>query len=187
MSGAAPRLQDYRDRNRGSRVSAIVEIIPVVVVNVDVVCCVPIRPPEFRPWVHHHEPEAAVLEARVTPHHNGLARDPERVSRAEIKTEAILGNVVSAVASALGPGAMLALPIGGAALLPGAGMPLPSAVPLPTVLLLPGLRLLPVALRRSVVSLRAGIALPGGGPFLLLLLERLRLLLLLLVWLLPLL
>jgi len=45
---------------------------------------------------------------------------------AEIETETRLRNVVTTVATALGPGAVLALPLLGAILLPG-GMPLPAA------------------------------------------------------------
>jgi hypothetical protein len=47
---------------------------------------------------------------------------------AEVKTEGLLRNVVTAIASALRPGAMLVLPLPGAILLP-------AIVPLPTSLL----------------------------------------------------
>jgi hypothetical protein len=55
-----------------------------------------------------------------------LAAYAEKMLVAEMKTEACLRNVVTAIAAALGPSAMLALPLLGAILLPGV-MPLPAA------------------------------------------------------------
>lgn len=98
-----------------------------------------------------------------------MASDAKRVSHTEIQTEAILGNVVAAVATALRPGAMIVLPILGAILLP-TGVPLPSALLPPTVLLLPNLRLLLGALGRRIISVASGgIVLPFGVLLLLLL------------------
>ena len=71
---------------------------------------------------------------------------PEPVPNPEIETEAVFGNVVSAIASALCPGAMIGVPPLRTALLPGT-MPLPGALLLPSPLLLPRDRLLPRTLR----------------------------------------
>ena len=89
------------------------------------------------------------------------------MSRTEIQTEAILGNVVAAIATALRPGAMIVLPILGAILLP-TGVSLPSTLLPPTALLLPNLRLLLGALGRRIISVvSGGIVLPLGALLLL--------------------
>ncbi len=95
---------------------------------------------------------------------------------AEIETETSYRNVISAVAAALRPGAVITLPIGGAILLPGSVF-LPSALRMPAGLLLPSLRLLIAALGRTVAALTSGRI---GCPFWLLLLGVLVLLPLLL-------
>lgn len=64
------------------------------------------------------------------------SEDPETVVTPEIETEAVLGNVVAAIASTLRPGAMLAFPLPGTTLLPAA-MLLPSALLYPAPLVLP--------------------------------------------------
>jgi hypothetical protein len=51
---------------------------------------------------------------------------PERVVTPEIETEAVLRNVVTAIASTLRPRAMLAFPVLSTTLLPGT-VPLPAA------------------------------------------------------------
>ena len=82
----------------------------------------------------------------------------------EIETEAVLRNVVTAVASALCPGAMLAFPPCGTILLEGT-MPLPCALLLPSALLLPRDCLLPGTLRlllllRALLWLLSGLSAP---------------------------
>ena len=74
---------------------------------------------------------------------------------AEIETETGFRNVVAAIAATLRPSAVIALPIGGAILLPG-GVFLPSALRTPTGLSLPSLRLLLAALGRAVAALLSG-------------------------------
>lgn len=70
---------------------------------------------------------------------------------AEIEAEAVCRNIVTAIATALSPSAMVGLPMLGAVLLPGA-MLLPTAALSPTALLLPGCGLLLRALLRRIAS-----------------------------------
>ena len=109
----------------------VVQIIAVIIANINVIGGIPVRRPVLRPRVNHHERIATVLEARVTANYDRLALDAKPVSYAEIETETSFRNVVAAIAATLRPGAMVALPIGGAILLPG-GMSLPSALRMPT-------------------------------------------------------
>ena len=106
------------------------------------------------------------------------AGHPEPVVTPERKTEAVLRNVVTAIAPTLRPGAMIAGPVLCAILLKCA-MPLPGALLLPSPLLLPRdclllgtlrLRLLP-GLRGTLLLLRwpvAAILLDALLPWLLL-------------------
>jgi hypothetical protein len=144
------------DRQPGVRISSVVQVIPVVIVNVEVIGVVPIIGPVFRPGVYHQEPKAAIRETRVTHIDRGLALHPEPVSNPERNAELLLGDVITAVASPLGPGAMVAGPVLRTILLPGT-VPLPSATLLqPAPLLLPGDCLLLCALRLLLLPNRHG-------------------------------
>ena len=103
------------------------QVIPVVIVNVNVVSIVPIISPTFWPRVNQHEPKPAVLEAGIPPNDDGAAVEAEPVPAAEVEREAVLRNIVATVAAALIPGAMLDLPPSRAILLPGV-RPLPSTL-----------------------------------------------------------
>ena len=129
-------LQGDGDRQRNTRVHTVIKIIPVVIVNVNVVGVIPIFRPVFGPRVNQQERKAAVLETRIPNVHRGAAADAEEVLAAEIETEGLLRNIVTAIASALRPRAMLVLPLPGSILLPGF-VPLPTALPCPSPLLLP--------------------------------------------------
>jgi hypothetical protein len=128
----------------------IKKVIPVVIVNVKVVGTIPVFCPVFGPRVNEHERKATVLEAGISHEYRGPAPDTERVSTSKIEAETVLRDVVTAIAAALSPSAMLVLPMLGAILLPRT-MPLPATLLHPTSLLLPGaslflstlLRLLP--------------------------------------------
>ena len=76
---------------------------------------------------------------------------PEPVLTTEIEAEAVLRNVVAAVASTLRPGSVLAFPLLSAPLLPGT-LPLPAALLQPSPLLLPRDCLLLGTARRLLLS-----------------------------------
>jgi hypothetical protein len=107
----ALQLQHNGDRNRLSRMHTVVEVIPVVIANINIVSGIPVLRPVLWPRVNHQKRIAAVLEARVTPNYDGLAPDAKPVSLAEMETEAIQGNVVAAIAATLSPGAVIAFPM----------------------------------------------------------------------------
>ena len=104
-------LQRHDDRNRLAWIHAVVQVIPVVIADVNIVSGIPVRCPVLRPRVNHHERIAAVLEAGITSNYNGLAPDAKPMFRTEVETETVLRNVVTAIAAALRPGAMIGLPI----------------------------------------------------------------------------
>jgi hypothetical protein len=89
----------------------IVQVIPVVVANINIVSGIPVLRPVLWPRVNHHERIAAVLETGVTLNYDGLALDAKPMSLAEMETEAIQGNVVAAIATTLAPGAVIAFPM----------------------------------------------------------------------------
>src|SRR5580700_6734089 len=121
------RLQRNNDCNPEPRICAVAKVVPVlVVVDVNVIGGVPIVRPGSRPGIHQHEPKAAVREARIPHVHRGKTAHPEPVSTPETDIVGVLRNVVTAIASALGPSTMIAAPIAIATLRPGA-VPLPSA------------------------------------------------------------
>jgi hypothetical protein len=130
------RLQGDGDREPDARIPTVVKIVPVVIVDVNVIGAVPVFCPVFRPGIHKHERKAAVREARIPHIHRGAAVHPEPVLTTEIEAEAVLRNVVAAIASALRPGAMLAFPALSTTLLPSA-VALPAALLHPSSLLLP--------------------------------------------------
>jgi hypothetical protein len=105
--------------------AAVVKVVAVLVIDVNVIKSVPICGPVFRPRIYHQERKAAVLETRIAQVHRGAA-DAEEVLAAERDREAILRNVVTPIAAALRPGAMLGLPAVGLILLPSV-MPLEAA------------------------------------------------------------
>src|ERR1019366_5096877 len=113
---------------------------------------------------------AAVPEARISHVHNGAGSHAEEVPAAETEIEGGLRNVVTAVASALLPGAMVGRPVSGAILLPGV-LRLPTAALLyPSPLLLPRSGLLLVALGLHLRgALLLGLGLLGALLWLLLL------------------
>jgi len=114
---AAIQLHLNGDRETKSWLPAVVQVITIVIVDVHIVILVPVLPPLLRPRVNQEERKAAVVETRVPVVHDGARLYPERVLITEIHTEAILGDVIAAVASALHPSAMLAIPLAGAAAL----------------------------------------------------------------------
>ena len=120
------QLEYDTDSDCVAGISAVVQVIPVVVANVHIVGGIPVLAPAFRPRVNHHEPKAVLPEAWITANYSGLAGDAEPVLIAEIECESGIRNVVAAIAAAFSPSAMLGLPRRGATLLPGI-IPLPSA------------------------------------------------------------
>ena len=139
-------LQRNGDGEPDVRIAAIVEVVSIVVVDVEVVGVVPVFRPIFRIRIDQQERVAAVEKARISHVHNGASSHAEEVLAAETEIEAGLRNVVTAVASALLPGAMVGRPVLGAILLPGI-FRLPTAALLyPSPLLLPRSGLLLVAL-----------------------------------------
>lgn len=107
---AVRQLHYDRDRKSDARMPAVVKVVPIVIVDVDVIGIVPVLCPVFRPGIHEQERKAAVREARIPHVDRGAVVNPEPVLTPEMEIEAGLRNVVTAVASTLRPGAMLAFP-----------------------------------------------------------------------------
>jgi len=82
---AAWPLQHNADRDCFAGMHTVVEVIPVVISNIDVVGGIPILRPVSRPRVNHHESKTAVLEAGVTGNYIRLAVDAKPVSCAEME------------------------------------------------------------------------------------------------------
>src|ERR1035437_8919214 len=143
---AVRQLQCDSERKPDARIPAVGEVVPVVVIDVDVVGGVPVFTPEFRPGIHEHERKAAVRKARIPHVHRGEALHPKPVLTPETEAEGGLRNIVAAIASTLRPSAMIAFPPLSATLLP-CTVPLPGALLLPSPLLLPRGCLLPRTLR----------------------------------------
>ena len=112
-------LPRHGDGKADGRITAVVEVISIVVVDIDIVGVIPIFRPVFRIWIDQQEREAAVEETRISHIHYGAGSHAEEVLAAETEIEAILGDVVPAVTSALLPGAMVGRPPLGATLPPG--------------------------------------------------------------------
>ncbi len=112
-------LEHHGDRNRFTGIFAVVEIIPIVIANINVIGGIPVFCPVFRPRVHHHERIAAILELRVAPDYDGLAPDAKPVPDSKVEAETSLGDVVASISAALRPTAVIALPVRGAIVLPG--------------------------------------------------------------------
>src|ERR1039458_888182 len=156
----------------------VVQVIPVVIADINVIGGIPVLRPVSWPRVNHHEGKATVLEAGVTRNYIRLAVDAKPVFVAEIEAETSFWDVVAPIAPSLFPITVIASPIRGTISLPSC-LSLPAAMLSPAALLLPGLRLLPGALRRGIASvLSGGIILLCG-----LLVLRLLLLGMLLLWL----
>ena len=156
---AAPQLQCHSDRESHVRIPAIVKVIPVVITNVKVIGVVPVCCPGLRVRIHEQKRKATVREAWIPHVDAGEAVHPEPVSDPEIEIELGFRNVVTAVASTLRPGAMIAIPVLRTILLPGT-MALPAAALCPSPLMLPRDCLLPRALRLLLLSL-LGVLLLG--------------------------
>ena len=79
-------LEHDTDRETGPGIVRVVHVVPAIhVINVDVVRVVPVCRPRFK----ESKPKAAVLKARISSDHFGLA-DDENVLAAKIGTEAIV-------------------------------------------------------------------------------------------------
>jgi hypothetical protein len=89
----------------------VIQVIPIVIANINIVSGIPVLRPVGGPRVNHYERIAAVLEAGITLHYDGLALNAKPVSLTETETEAIQGNVVAAIAATLSPGPMVAFPM----------------------------------------------------------------------------
>lgn len=66
--------------------------------------------PSIPAGIYHQERKAAELETRITQVHSRAVTDAEEVLATERHREAILRNVVTPIAAALRPRAMLCLP-----------------------------------------------------------------------------
>jgi hypothetical protein len=145
------RLEYNRYRKPHARVALVVKVVSIVIDDIDVVGSVPVLRPILWPRIDDHKRLAAVREARVSHVDHGFAAHPEPVVAPEVEIEAGLRNVVTAIASTLRPGAMVALPVLSAISLPGV-VPLPAAAVLPSCLRLPRSRLLLRALRLLLLA-----------------------------------
>jgi hypothetical protein len=110
------------DGNSGRRIPAVIQVIAAIGVNdINVVGVVPIVAPVFWPWVNGTEPIPLILEPGKSAHNQeGKARDAESVIAAKVPAETVVRNVITMVAPALLPGAVVGLPVARAMLLPGA-------------------------------------------------------------------
>ncbi len=108
------------DRHSGARIPAVIQVIAAIGVNdINVVGVVPIVAPVFWPWVNGTEPIALVLEPGKSAHNQeGKARDAEAVIAAKVPAETVVRDVITMVAPALLPGAVVGLPVARAMLLP---------------------------------------------------------------------
>jgi len=140
------QLQRDSDRECHAGIAAIVKVVPVVITNVQVIGVVPVLCPGLRVGIHQQKRKTAIREARIPHIDGGEAVHSEPVFHPEIEIELGLRNVVTAIATTLGPGAMIAIPVLSTILLP-CTMPLPAALLLPSPLLLPRDCLLPRTLR----------------------------------------
>ena len=108
------------DGDSDSGMATVIHVIPVSdVVHIDVVGFVPSARPVFRPRINETEPEAPVLESRVSVHDNywGVA-NAKPVATAKMRTEAIIRNPVAPVPPPFAPATMFTLPIPRAVVLP---------------------------------------------------------------------
>ena len=102
-------------------ISAIEQVISITaVIDVNIVSLIPVTAPVLGVRVHHREPIAAVLEARIA----ALIReweaiDAEEVTVAIVAAEVVLGNPVAMIAAALLPIPALVFPMIRSPLLPG--------------------------------------------------------------------
>src|SRR5579872_4457483 len=109
--GARQILKRDGDRDPDAGVVAVIQVIPVGVIEIDIVGLIPRRGPRFRPWIDERNPVAVVLETRIASYkEQRKAADPEEMVGAEIEFEAIVGNPVPVIAAALLPGAVVSVP-----------------------------------------------------------------------------
>jgi hypothetical protein len=110
------------DCNPRSGITSIIEIIAVIGINdIDIIVFIPIVGPRFRPRIKHIEPIPVILKTRISAiHFHVQAIEAETVVSAEVTVVMVFGNTKAAIAAAIGPGAVLALPVAGAVLLPHA-------------------------------------------------------------------
>ena len=103
----------------------VIHVIPVVdVINVNLVSFIPGGRPVFRPRINHAEPEATVLEPRVSGHDDYRDRvNTEPVSTAKMRAEVVFGNTVASVTPAFAPAMMFMLPMVRAMALPNFSPP----------------------------------------------------------------
>ena len=113
-------VQVEADGNAIAGISAVVQIIPIiVVVHVNVIAVVPIVRPVFRPRINQTEPITAVLEAAMSAdvHHRETV-DAEPMFLSVVAAEAVIRDAVAAVTAALLPSVVLRLPAMGTIPLP---------------------------------------------------------------------
>ena len=97
---------------------AVAEIVPVGIIDVNVIGGIRVFRPRSWPGIHEQEPKAAVREARIPHVDLGLAVHPEPVSTPETEIVGVLRDVVTSIASTLRPCAMIVGPISIPILLP---------------------------------------------------------------------
>ena len=100
--------------------ATVIHVISIPdVVDIDVVRLVPGARPILRPWINHAEPKASVLKSGVATHNNCWSgTNPKPVCAPKMCTEAVFGNVITAVSPAFVPSAVLMLPMRGAMIVP---------------------------------------------------------------------
>ena len=113
-------VQVKTDGDAVTRIPAVKQIISVtVVIHIHVIVVVPIAVPVFRPRIDQTEPKAAVLEAAIAANKlHGKNADSKTVVLAIVGAETGIGNAITAVTTALLPGAVIRLPVLSALTLP---------------------------------------------------------------------
>ena len=120
-SYAERRLERNADRNSGpARISAIVEVIPIVgVIHVHVVGLVPVIAPIFRIRVNRGKPIAAILETGVPAEfYERKAVNTEIMIPAVVAGEIDIRNAEAIVATTLLPTAVLGIKVASPASMP---------------------------------------------------------------------
>jgi len=112
-------LNDFH-RQRIVGIARIDQVIPAIhPLDVHGVGVIPVTRPVVGPWIEHLHPIAVIPESRVP--FDSLERqsvDAEAMTFSEVRAEAIVGDAVTVVSTALRPGAVLGLPVLRPVLLP---------------------------------------------------------------------
>ncbi len=108
------------DRDSNARVSAVEEVIAVVLVtDIDIIGVIPVVRPVSRPGIDHAEPIARVLKAwETTDNQERLTANPEAMASTEVSSVPLFWDAEAEVPSTLLPVSMIRLPVSSTTILP---------------------------------------------------------------------